>query len=157
MKKCYPKDKYAVLFIYSIVFFIAAMMPIFIKIDESISIIIIWVFISGFISVLAGMLGLYNFQFYKLIGDVLILRNAFGKMEKIDLNKAVYEVKDLNTKIFLIGVVKKKWICIYEKNENTEKFERGCSNRKGMHRIQIIYSEKFLLELEKRNVRKLVE
>ena len=157
MKKSYPSEKYSALFLFSIIFFLSSMLPIYEKSDESISVIIIWICFYGILSLVLLIIGLYNFQFYKIIGDVLILRNVFGKMEEINLNNVVYEIKKLDTKCFMYKTLQKKWICIYEENGNIKKFEKGCSNRKNMHRVQIIYSEKFLLELEKRNVRKLVE
>lgn len=157
MKKSYPKEKYCALFIFSILFFFSTMYPVFFRFDEGVSALIGWICFFGGFSVIFFIIGLYHVQFHKIVGDKLILKNVFGKLEEISLNNAVYEIKDMSAKCFAYGEVKKKWICIYEKNENIEKFEKGCSNRKGMHRIQIIYSKEFLSELEKRKVEKMVE
>ena len=132
-------------------------MLIYIEVKEKTWDVIIWIFISSFLAILTTFKGLYYFQSYQLVGDNLILKNAFGKMVEINLNNAVYEVKELDSQFFLVGVVKNKWICIYEKNESIKRFEKGCSNQKNKSRIQIIYSEEFIHELEKRKVEKLVE
>ena len=91
-------------------------------------------------------------RIYEIIDENIILSNSFGIMTKIDLNKAIYEIKELDTYFSWAISIPKKWICIYEKEKKYMKFKSGCSNKKNDFKMQIIYSEELLSKLKKRNV-----
>lgn len=94
-------------------------------------------------------------QYYEIIGNNIILRNGLGKMVEIDLNNAIYEVKNLIT-LSAHDFDKKNliWICIYDK-DHLKKFEYGFTNKKNEHRMQMIYSVDLVEELESRKIKSL--
>lgn len=139
----------------------------FFSILDSIIAIVIWINISddllpklffcGFMilcSIIFLIVALYYRQYYQIIGNNIILSNSFGKMEVIDLNKAVYEVLDLPSYSSWTSYIYLKWICIYEK-DHIKQFKQGFDNKKNKHRIQIAYSSDILQELESRKVKSL--
>lgn len=73
-------------------------------------------------------------------------------MVEIDLKEAVYDVVELDTYFSWVVSMPKKWICIYNKNGDCERFKKGFSNKKNIQRIQIIYSKQALSELKRRNI-----
>lgn len=139
----------------------------FFSILDSIIAIVIWITINdallpkllfcGFMilcSIIFLIVALYYRQYYQIIGNNIILSNSFGKMEKIDLNNAVYEVLDLPSYSSWTSYIYLKWICIYEK-DHIKQFKNGFDNKKNKHRIQIAYSSDILQKLESRKVKSL--
>ena len=83
--------------------------------------------------------GLYYRQFYEIIDGNIILSNSFGIMTKIDLSKAVYEIKEFGTYFSWAISIPKKWICIYDKEKQYTKFKSGCSNKKRLQNANYLF------------------
>lgn len=157
VKKCYPKGTYCSLLAISIILIILIFFLIMFEIKIPFLIEFILNSILYFIACVFFKLGMAYYQSYFIIGDKLILGDGLGEVTEIDLNNATYEVVELKTRFLLFFKLTQTWICVYEKKEQIERFHKGCSNKKNKRRIQVIYSEEFLSELEKREVEKIVE
>lgn len=151
-KQCYPKYSYMIFFILAFLTMLLSILPLLIKTNDDVIYKLIWSVSMLILSILLFIGGLYYRQFYEIIDENIILSNSFGIMTKIDLNKAIYEIKELDTYFSWAISIPKKWICIYEKEKKYMKFKSGCSNKKNDFKMQIIYSEELLSKLKKMNV-----
>ena len=153
--ECYPKSNYIIPICFSIVFSVMAIISFFVQTNDSLLIRFIFSGLMHFSSITMLIGGLYNMQYYEIIGNNIILRNGLGKMVEIDLNNAIYEVKNLIT-LSAHDFDKKNliWICIYDK-DHLKKFEYGFTNKKNEHRMQMIYSVDLVEELESRKIKSL--
>ena len=152
-KMCYPKYSYIIFYCLSLVSIVFGVLPFFIGTNENIWIRLIW---SGsmWLSFLTSLLGgLFYTQTYEIVENRIIVRNPFGKVTEIDLNCAIYEIKNLDTYFSWAVSISKKWICIYENKQFFEIFNRVCLNKKNKKRIQIIFSDYLLRELKNRNLK----
>ena len=160
VKKCYPKVTYYAIFSISITCLILAVFFLLFEMGLENSEDLhkfIWVHILIILSIVLFKCGLLYYQSYFMLGDNLIVCDDKEEITKIDLRNAVYEVVELKTPFFWGPRSKQKWICVYDKNWVIKRFNRGCSNKKKTYRIQVIFSEEFISELEKREVKKIVK
>lgn len=158
VKRCYPKVTYYAIFSISISCLILAVFIFFFETGkEKLWYESLWFYTLVILSIVLFKCGLLYYQSYFMLGDNLIVCDDKEEMTKIDLKNAVYEVVELKTPFFWGPRSRQKWICVYDKNWVIKRFNRGCSNKKKTYRIQVIFSEEFISELEKREVKKIVE
>ena len=150
--KCYPRYSYALYYCLSIVCVLLSVLPLFINRNEDIIYKLLWSGIMALFAIVFFLVGLSFCQTCLVKGNLIILKNSFGKMVEIDLKEAVYDVVELDTYFSWVVSMPKKWICIYNKNGDCERFKKGFSNKKNIQRIQIIYSKQALSELKRRNI-----
>lgn len=152
-KMCYPKYSYIIFYCLSLVSIVFAVLPFFIATDEIIWFRLIWSCSMCLLSLALLLGGLSFTQIYNIVENKIIVSNPFGKVAEIDLNYAVYEIKNLDTYFSWVVSVPIKWICIYENKQLFERFNMGCSNKKNKKRLQIIFSDYLLSELKNRNLK----
>ena len=143
-KRCYPRYSYIMFIILSILMFIFSTGPMFFKTNENVVIKIVWSLIMLLLGVVFLISAMWYMQYYYFEDDKLIVKTIFGKVVELDTRHVQVDIETLPTYFSWVIAIDKKWICIYDKNSlniNFDKFESGCSNRKGIKRIQIIYSE----------------
>lgn len=118
--------------------------PLLFKTDDKLWVVIVWIFLMAFFSTTMLIAGINFMQFFIIENEAIIIRNIFGIIEEIKISNADIIVQNLDTYFSLVVSIPKKWICIYDKSSNCEKFKSGCSNKRGKHRIQIIYSDEYM-------------
>ena len=87
--------------------------------------------------------GIHYMQFFYFEDGYLIVKSAFGLINKLDINNSVAHIEVLPTYSSWVVSVDEKWICIYDKsisNNIRHRFKSGCANKKGFRKAQIVYS-----------------
>ena len=143
-KRCYPKYSYLFFMVFSVIFFICSIAPLFIETNDVIIVKVFWSFTMAVLCLICIMASIHNLQYFYVEGDHIVVKSAFGTIMKMNFNNVMVNVESLPTYYSWSLSVDKKWICIYDKNslnEGLSKFKSGCSNNKRYNRIQIIYSK----------------
>ena len=154
--RCYPKFPYILYFTFSLVFIWLSTLPLYLFTEDSLIFKIIWTVIMTLVAIFFIINGIIFLQSYVITKDGIAIF-CFGKqIESIDFSDCVFEIIELPT-LYTRGVsiVKRKWICLYKRDESYKRFKEGCSNKKNNNRIQIIYSEEVLNILKNKKVRQM--
>lgn len=91
----------------------------------------------------ACAIGIQYMQVFYFEDGYLIVKSAFGLINKLDINNSVAHIEVLPTYSSWVVSVDEKWICIYDKsisNNIRHRFKSGCANKKGLRKAQIVYS-----------------
>lgn len=140
-RRCYPKYSYLSFFILSMIALCLSILPFVLFVDESKLVRYVWAGFMFTFFIIMFIAGFINYQVYIIYDDKIILKNLFGVIEQIEFKNAIVEVVELDTYFSWTLNIKKKWICIYDKNKSFKKFNLGCSNKKKQGKIQLIFSD----------------
>jgi len=139
--RCYYKYIFNLYFALGISLFLLAFLPIIIDSNEALTIKLFWSISMLSLSFIMIYAYIYHRQTLICTADRLILRNPFGIMQTLDPKKCFVEIVTLPTEFSWVGISRKKWICIYEKNSDFERFKTGVSNSRKHSRVQVVYNE----------------
>ncbi len=141
--RCYPKSKYITLFVLALLLLAFAFIPYFLK-EGSIPLYakIIWTCFLVLLSLSILYLAIVNFQYFKVLEDEIIVKCLFYEITRLKLSNCEVVIEELPT-YSGVGLVNNfKWICLYDINKKTVRFQNGCTNGRKESRIQVIYNEK---------------
>lgn len=142
-KRCYTQYSYAIWFILAGVMLLFSFGPLLIWTDEAIASKITWCIIMLLFCVVFCISGIHHMQFFYFEEGCLVVKSAFGVINKLDINNSVVYIEVLPTYSSWAISVDEKWICIYDKsisNNIRHRFKSGCANKKGFPKVQIVYS-----------------
>ena len=142
-KRCYTQYSYAIWFILAGVMLLFSFGPLLIWTDEAIASKITWCIIMLLFCVVFCISGIHHMQFFYFVEGCLVVKSAFGVINKLDINNSVAYIEVLPTYSSWAISVDEKWICIYDKsisNNIRHRFKSGCANKKGFPKVQIVYS-----------------
>ena len=143
-KRCYTQYSYVIWFILAGIMLVFLFGPLLIWTDEAIASKIAWCIIMLLFCVVFCISGIHHMQFFYFEESCLVVKSAFGIINKLDINNSVAYIEVLPTYSSWAISVDEKWICIYDKsiaNSIRHKFKSGCANKKKYQRVQIVYSE----------------
>lgn len=138
---CYSRYTYNLFLVLSAMFLLIAVFPFVLFSNETLSMKIIWLISMMILSIIMFYSYLYHKQTLVCFKEKLILSNPFGVIQTLEPKNSTIEIVKLPTEFSWVGVSKKKWICIYDKNSISNKFKTGVSNSKKYLRIQILHND----------------
>ena len=130
--------------ILSIVMFLLAIAPIFIKTNEGIVIKIIWSVLMFLLGMICMIGAIQYMQYYCFENGKIVVKSLFGKIVELNINAVQVSIETLPTYFSWVTSIDKKWICIYDEsvfNNILYKFKSGCSNKKKQKKIQIVLNQ----------------
>lgn len=117
--------------------------PLLIRTSDPTTIKVIWSSSMFLLCMVACAIGIQYMQVFYFEDGYLIVKSAFGLINKLDINNSVAHIEVLPTYSSWVVSVDEKWICIYDKsisNNIRHRFKSGCANKKGFRKAQIVYS-----------------
>ncbi len=139
--RCYPKYSYIVFFALAIVLLILSLIPVIIKTNEELYIILIYSLSIFALSVFSFISAFIYMQYYEIKDGRITIKSIFGTIISLELSNCFLTIQKLPTFFSRSSAIHKLWLCVYLKNSNTPFFTTGCNNKKKFKRIQIIYTE----------------
>ena len=141
--RCYAKYSYVIWFVLGAIMLMFSLGPLLIRTSDPTTIKVIWSSSMFLLCMVACAIGIQYMQFFYFEDGYLIVKSAFGLINKLDINNSVAHIEVLPTYSSWVVSVDEKWICIYDKsisNNIQHRFKSGCANKKGFRKAQIVYS-----------------
>lgn len=142
--RCYTKYSYIIWFVLAVIMLIFSLGPLFIRTNDSNIFRMIFSISMFLFCTVACTTGIHYMQFFYFEDGYLIVKSAFGVINKLDINKSVAYIEVLPTYSSWFISIDEEWICIYDKsisNNIRHKFKSGCANKKKHQKVQIVYSD----------------